>query len=209
MENICFIDNANKHLLARPTMVSFCFPLQLPTRHNKSTSCSNFIAMSSHRPLRIACLHGYLQNAELFRLKTGGLRKHLERSKRAVRASVSSGASRSSDADNGILVEFIYLEAPFVLEERASTGSGQPKTESEKYKTVYSPVRFSKSGSSKAKSSSNDAIDRTKRSWWEAEQDGQVYKGWERSIEYLSKVFKEMVSLYSVIQPFTLTYFHI
>lgn len=175
-------------------MVSFCFPRLLPIRHKKSIPYCNSITMSSHRPLRIACLHGYLQNAQLFRAKTGGLRKHLERSKRTVRASVSSGAGRSSAEDNGILVEFTYLEAPFVLEQRASTENRQPRSENDKYKTVYSPVRFSKSGSSKAGSSSNDGIDSTKRSWWEAEQDGQVYKGWERSIEYLSKVFKEMVS---------------
>lgn len=148
--------------------------------------------MSNRKTLRIACLHGYCQNSTVFRKKTGGLRKSLERSVNTVRAAVSYPALDTSDErDDGIpLAQLIYLDAPFVLEDKLLAAHSPPATrESDKFMTVFRPVVYAgnENGCSKEE-------DTTRRSWWAAEGDGKKYVGWEQSLQYIRDAFREQVS---------------
>ena len=65
-------------------------------------------ASSSPRKLRVLCLHGYLQNAELFRSRIGSLRKGLK--------------SRA---------EFFFVDAPYLVEAAADAGAEEEAAESD------------------------------------------------------------------------------
>lgn len=173
------------------------------------------------RPLKIVCLHGYCQNAQLFRRKSGALRKSLERSVASVRRAVYSECAEStagytgptSDDEAFPLAQLEYLDAPFVFEDRLTPPGGNTTSESEKYISVYRPVRVavstggsgsttrdtdrSSSGAhSEATYTDPDAppLDRTRRSWWQAEDSGLTYNGWEQTLQDLRSAFREHVS---------------
>lgn len=138
--------------------------------------------MSASTTLKIACFHGYCQNATLLRQKTGALRKSLERKLSLV------SPSSSDSADNDFqMAELFYINAPFILQERPNAPkpiAGQPLSESDKLDAVFqpalSPYQVTKG-------------DTTKRSWWAAEDNGTRYNGYEKSISLIKQVFLEKV----------------
>lgn len=169
-------------------------------------------------PLKIVCLHGYCQNAQIFRRKSGAMRKSLERSVSAVRRSVCSESasqcptSSKLQEDSIPLAEFEYLDAPFVLEDRLIPPDNAKGTESDKYISVYRPVKVASSNRStqrvgpssefnsgaKSQTHSNAdsdlrPLDRTRRSWWQAESNGLLYEGWEETLRDLRTAFRENV----------------
>lgn len=148
---------------------------------------------SVKRPLKILCLHGYCQNSQLFRRKSGSIRKTLERSVNAVRRSNELHQQYDDDDDEAFpLARFEYIEAPFILQDKLNSGNNSTiKNESDKYNSVCSP-----STSISVASSSKDkvTIDRTKRSWWQAEDGGGVYHGWELSLRHICTAFQQNVS---------------
>lgn len=146
--------------------------------------------MSVARPLRIACLHGFRQNAHRLRQKTGALRKTLERSPQT-----------SSSALTHPLVELIYLDAPFVMQTFPRTAdlsnsdaTSQRNTEETTLeRAVFSP-KVSASDNARDEADppvDNNVADLTHRSWWSAE--GRKYSGWEQSFDYLRGIFAEQV----------------
>lgn len=174
-------------------------------------------SMSTKRPLKIACLHGYCQNSQVFRRKSGGIRKSLERNVAAVRRSTYSESTSQSPTTSAFqedslhLAEFEYLDAPFVLEDRLMPLDNTKRTESDKYISVYRPIRVTKlnrplrvggslesSSETKPKADSNadpdlPPLDRTRRSWWKAESDEALCEGWEETLRDLRTAFSENV----------------
>lgn len=137
--------------------------------------------MSNPRPLRIACLHGFRQNANRFRRKTGALRKALER------------PPSSSSASASPLAELVYLDAPFLMQSMPniepplnSANSSENKVEEPKLPRLI----FSPGDTTIGARDSNDP-DVTQRSWWAAQ--ASKYYGWEQSFDYLRDVFAEQV----------------
>lgn len=127
------------------------------------------------RPLKILCLHGYCQNAQVFRRKTGALRKSIERSVSAVRRSLppstNGGATGVSREESFPLAELHYIDALHVLPDADPAPSPAYSTTPETSVTATT------------------ALDRTRRSWWRAEQSaehgGFTYTGWDASLAML------------------------
>lgn len=141
---------------------------------------------STPRPLRIACLHGFLQNAKQFRRKTGGLRKSLRRDIALIRGE----PPKSRSGPRQPLAELYYLDAPFILERIGRNLAVDHTTEQQggTYRTVYSPVVCSASEESSEDSRIADA---TTRTWIKTE--GRNYVDFEKTLEYLHSEFAEKV----------------
>lgn len=140
--------------------------------------------MTHPTTLRIVCLHGYCQNAHLFRLKSGGLRKSLQRTISVVRNDSTSNPPLQIP-----MTQLYYLDAPFVLEQRANPQPrlpGQRLSESGTFDATFQPVPL--------RTSSDAPHDTAKRSWWIAENNGKVSIGWNQTLQYLRDVFREQVS---------------
>lgn len=149
--------------------------------------------MSSRRPLRIACLHGYRQNAQRFRHKTGGLRKSLERNINLIRpSSHSNSVSQTPSSDRLALAELVYIDAPFVVEKvlHQDPATDTPPRE----RVVFSPniIVSNASRDPNDPTRNKNVKDLTQRTWWEIE--GRIYAGWDQSKEYLRAQFAEKVT---------------
>lgn len=147
--------------------------------------------MSSHRPLRIACLHGFRHNAQFCRHQTRGLRKSLERDLHLILSDSANASSptRPAHAEPLPLAELVYIDAPFVIEKVLSDDSDGNSPVAER--TVYSPKIITKASAADATGRSNKVRDLTHRTWWTLE--GRVYTGWQQSKEYLRTKFAEKV----------------
>lgn len=145
---------------------------------------------TSPSPLRIACLHGFRQNAQLFRRKTGGLRKSLERDISLVQG----GSSKSRKGPRMPMAQLHYLNAPFILEriekdlaiDHTSEHQGRAY-----FRAVYSPREAHSAGEGSTESQENDATERT---WLMAE--GTEYVGWDKTFHFLRDQFAERVSIH-------------
>lgn len=137
------------------------------------------------RPLRIACLHGFRQNAQRFRQKTGALRKSLERNIHLIDPSLDS----SSSSDAVALAELVYIDAPFIVE-RILEEDIDPDTKPQ-MRTIYSPNAPAFSSLRSAVDSDKTLKNLTQRTWWAHE--GRSYTGWQQSKEYLRAHFAEQV----------------
>lgn len=142
------------------------------------------------RTLKIVCLHGYCQNGQQLRRKTGALRKTLERNVYTIRKAAGIAGDDGTNSDAIPLAELFYLDAPFLLEDRLNAGGGTATSESDKFVSVYSPVRMAT-----GLPSETPLVDRSRRSWWHAEDNGRRYVGWDKSLEMLKTAFKHNVSL--------------
>lgn len=140
------------------------------------------------QPLRIACLHGFCQNSQSFRRKTGALRKWLSRPLRTARADLGLTSPSSSDDDQP-LAELVYLDAPFVLEEHLTPPPETP-TSFHVRDNTYAVLRPLPIHSP----SSSPVADQSKRIWWNAGKPGQEYRGCEDTLVYLSDIFQQNVS---------------
>lgn len=135
-------------------------------------------------PLRILCLHGFMQNAVILRRKTGALRKALSR------------------GDTNTLAHFYYLDAPFILNKTTppSDQNSEPSTKRDAFEITYSPGRLI----SPEHSIALDARDRPQivnRAWWHAQEPGYIYDGWDQSLNLLLSTISELVSFARVTWP--------
>lgn len=140
---------------------------------------------TSPRPLRIACLHGFRQNAQRFREKTGALRKALERGINLLDPDFDTDCSNAT-----ALAELVYIDAPFILEE--SVGETSETDSQPREKVVYAPNISVLTDSRQASASSTIERDITQRTWWVRE--GRTYTGWDQSKEYLRARFAQQVT---------------
>jgi len=148
--------------------------------------------MTNPKTLRIACLHGFCQNAQVFRQKTGGLRKSLERN-----PSVISGATKSQHAQCGTsgladpyaMAELVYIDAPFAFETRINPYDQAAN------KSAPPPVFKPSVSQLSIPTTTKLELDRTQRSWWTADSTLKRYVGWEQSLTYLRDKFREEVRI--------------
>eukprot|EP00177_Eucheuma_denticulatum_P000703 GFKZ01001268.1.p1 GENE.GFKZ01001268.1~~GFKZ01001268.1.p1 ORF type:complete len:267 (+),score=17.29 GFKZ01001268.1:379-1179(+) len=156
--------------------------------HNFNKNMSSQTA--SPPPLQIACLHGFRQNAQLFRRKTGGLRKSLERDISLLQG----GSSKSRKGPRRPMAQLHYLDAPFILE-RIEKDLAIDHTVDHQgrayFRAVYSPREAHSAGEG---STGSQQVDATERTWLMAE--GTEYVGWDKTFQFLRKEFAERVSIH-------------
>lgn len=135
-------------------------------------------------PLRILCLHGFMQNAAILRRKTGALRKALRR----------GGTDMSAN--------LYFLDAPFILNKTTPPAkqSSEPRSKrdtgkSDTFDIVHSPGHLIYPEHS-LNSSTSDRPQIVNRTWWHAEGAGRSYTGWNRSLDLLLSTISELVSFY-------------
>lgn len=143
------------------------------------------------QPVKIACLHGYAQNAQTFRRKTGALRKSLTRIQKIDPSNPKQSSSNAATNSNDSLVELVYLDAPFVLEKHIT-----PPVTPLSYKerdglyAVHRPIQIGPSMSTPIEPKE----DIKARTWWSTDTNARLYDGWNLSQSYLSQAFREHVS---------------
>lgn len=133
-------------------------------------------------PLRILCLHGFMQNAAILRRKTGALRKALSR------------------GDTNMSANLYFLDAPFILNKTTppANQSSEPlskrnTSKSDTFDIVHSPGHLIYPEHSLS-SNTSDRPQIVNRAWWHAEGAGRSYTGWDRSVDLLLSTISELVS---------------
>lgn len=184
--SLCFSDPSLARALATAHNCLGASSNSLPSCIRNRAQLIMASSSSTPEPLRIACLHGFRQNARQFRRKTGGLRKSVQRDIALIRGE----PPKSRDGPRRSLAELYYLDAPFILEriDRDLAVDHTREQQGRMYRTVYSPVRSLASGASP---DNNRDADVTERTWMRVE--GRNYIGLEKSLEYLQFEFAEKV----------------
>lgn len=175
-----FCSNSSKFLLS---------PRLIDVKTPKTGSVS--MSGKSSSPLRILCLHGFMQDASILRRKTGALRKAL-----------SCGGTNA-------LAQLYYLDAPFLLRRKSPSvdpPSQSSDTKHDEIELILSPGYLlppdSGSSSTPAKQSPPE-----QRSWWHTDETGHKLFGWEQSFHALLNTISEHVRHY--YNPFFTNTHHI